>query len=399
MQCPGRYLTYFGGTVIVLTLLTVAFTVAVDPYYIMGSKAIAGWNWIKPVANDRAAAAKTYLLERARPRTLLLGNSRIEIGFDPDSPEWPTPFRPVFNAGLAGRDLSIAAKILEDSLAVPGLRNVVVGVDFFDFLQVDTEPAMPGPVDAGPDQERMRVGPDLTANPEQCRARWRDMFGATLSLDAVIGSVATVLAQFGTADTTLTPAGHNPLNEYRSYVKEHGFRDLFDQKQAMYEARFALSPHPDYAVPERQSGFRALREILVTAGHHDVTVTLIIYPYHAQLMDLLRKDGLWNSFEAWKRALVQVVADFAGTQRVRIVDFSGYNGFTTELVPEAGDVRHEVHWYWEAGHFRPALGNLMIRRLYGDVNDSNLFGRDLTLSTINSVIISMREEAATSLRK
>lgn len=96
---------------------------------------------MKPAAYHQAAA-KTYLLERARPITLLLGNSRIELGFDPQSEQWPETMRPVFNAGLDGRDLSIAVKILDGALEMPGLRHVLVGIDLPEFLRVDRPRAL-----------------------------------------------------------------------------------------------------------------------------------------------------------------------------------------------------------------------------------------------------------------
>lgn len=392
MQRPLHFLIILACTFGGLCLIAVALTIAVDPYYIVGSPLIHGWNRLKPVAYDNAAAAKTYLLERTQPRTLLLGNSRIEVGFDPESPQWPASMRPVFNAGLSGRDLSISAKMLEDALATPGLKHVLVGVDLLDFLQVDAGPAPSGPVHAGRDQERMRVLPDLSANPGKFLARAKDVLGATLTLNAVTGSFATILAQYKAAPTTMTLLGFNPLDEYRAYTRQHGFRDLFDQKQAQYVARFPRYPHPDFADPDRTSSFRSLREIVATALAHDLDLTLIVYPYHAWVMDLLRQNDIWSSSEAWKHALVRVVAELDPSHRVRIVDFSGYNSYTTERVPEPGDTRNEVHWYWEPGHFRPALGDRIICRLYG--GESNGFGRDLAPLTVSRVITSIREEAA-----
>jgi hypothetical protein len=391
MQRPGLYLVTLGCTFGVLCMVTVALTVAVDPYYIFGSPRWPGWNWLKPAAYNRVVAAKTYLLERVRPRTLLLGNSRIEVGFDPESPAWPAADRPVFNAGLSGRDLRISAKVLEDALAVPGLRHVLVGVDLFDFLKIDAAPAPPGPVDAGFEQDRMRVRPDLSPNPGRLLARVKDMFAATLTLDAVTDSFATLLAQHRAVAVTMTPHGFNPLDEYRAYAELHGIRDLFDQNQAEYAARFPRYPHPDYADPDRTPSFRSLREIITTARANDLDLTLMIYPYHAWVMDLLRQNGLWNSFEAWKRALVRVVAGLDPLQRVRIIDFSGYNQYTTEPVPAPGDIRSKVRWYWEPGHFRPALGERIIDRLYGGRDDG--FGHDLTPATIDRVIMSIREQA------
>jgi len=392
MHRPARYLAIFAGTFIACAGLTAALTVAVDPYYIFGTPRLAGWTLAKPAAANRGPAAKTYLLERTSPRTLLLGNSRIEAGLNPESAQWPDSMRPVFNAGLAGRGLDIAAKLLEDALAVPGLRGIVVGLDLLDFLQVDPGLAPPsGPVDAGPDQDRIRVRPDFTANPARALARVEDALAASVTLGAVTDSVATILAQREASPRTMTPLGFNPLDEYLPYVKLHGFRDLFDQKQAQYAERFPHYVHPDFAEPYRTGSVRSLREIIDIARGHDLDITLIIYPYHAWVMDLLRQNGLWGVFEAWKRALVRVVGALDPDGRVRIVDFSGYNLYTTTPVPRPGDTVTDVRWYWEPGHFRGALGDRIIARLYG--SESTGFGRDLSQATVDDVIAAIRQEA------
>ncbi|HEX3972239.1 MAG TPA: hypothetical protein VHX19_13000, partial [Stellaceae bacterium] len=80
---PLRYIAWMAGTVLALAAVTIALAIVADPYDLFGTQ--LGWNEIKPRVYQQAALAKTTLLERARPATLLIGNSRIEIGFDPDS--------------------------------------------------------------------------------------------------------------------------------------------------------------------------------------------------------------------------------------------------------------------------------------------------------------------------
>ena len=391
MQRSGRFLGVLACTFAALCAAVVALNIAVDPFYIFGSH-IGSWNRLKPAALEHGRPTKASLLGRARPRTLLLGNSRIEVGFDPASAEWPGEMRPVFNAGLAGYTLSTAAEFLDDALAAPGsgVEHVLVGVDLFDFLR--DEPGGPSmdPDNAAPGWDRVRAG--LAASWASL-ARFRDAWDATLTLDALVGSVSTISAQ-NTPSATMMPNGFNPMMDYNAYVRQHGFRDLFDQKRAQLDAGFSRYAHPDYAEPYRFSGFRSLRKIIATARAHDLELTLVIYPYHAWIMDLLRKHGIWDASEAWKRALVRVAAEAAASAKVRVVDFSGYNAVTQERVPAPGDLRAEVRWYWEPGHFRSALGDRMIARLYGGGDHG--FGKDLTPLSVDAVISSIRGEAALS---
>jgi hypothetical protein len=377
-----------GAVFFALCLITFGFGAIVDPYYIFDSPRIPGWTMAKPAAGNRAVAAKARLMESSQPRTLLLGNSRIEVGFNPDSPAWPAGLQPVFNAGLSGRDLPIAAKMFEDLLTMSEVRYLIVGLDVLDFIRPETTPESSGRVYAGSDQDRLHS--DMASDFRVAIARAQDVFEATLTIDATIDSVTTILTQGSDAPTT-SPRGFNPLNEYVAYVRSHGFRDLFEQKQRQYVARFAAYRPMTFADPSTSLNFRALREILTTARLHQVEVVLIIYPYHAWVMDLLRQTGLWTTLEEWKRAVVRVSSMTDQSGHTRIIDFSGYNAYTTEEVPSVDDTSSIMRWYWEPGHFRPALGDRIIGRLFGEANDG--FGRDLTPETIEPVIAVIRAEA------
>lgn len=156
-----------------------------------------------------------------------------------------------------------------------------------------------GPPDAGSDGDRLCSTADLSSRARRLRARATDILEATLTLDSITDSFTTILAQHRTDANTMTSLGLNPLDDHRAYVKLRGFRDLFDQKQANYAIGFPTNnPHPDYTNRYAARSFRALRHIIQTARAHDLEVTLIIYPYHAWFMDLVRKDGLWDGFDA-----------------------------------------------------------------------------------------------------
>ena len=84
---------------------------------------------------------------------------------------------------------------------------------------------------------------------------------------------------------------------------------------------------------------------------------------------------LWESFEDWKRHLVRQVAELQhGSVDIKIFDFSGYNEFTTEPVPYPGDIKSEMRWYWEPGHYKSALGERILERI---VHGQTHFGRVL----------------------
>jgi hypothetical protein len=162
--------------------------------------------------------------------------------------------------------------------------------------------------------------------------------------------------------------GFRPLADYSVIAGREGYGALFLQREQENARSYAKLPHSLYADRTSTSNaWRALDRILQLAQARDIEVHLVIYPYHAHLLEIFRAYGLWPLFEEWKRALVRKVgADRAAAGwSPALWDFSGYDQYTTERVPPLGDKSSQVHWYWEAGHFKRELGELVLARVFG----------------------------------
>lgn len=379
---PYRYLAWMGGTVIGLCCLAVALAVAVDPYRLYGTPTVAGWTALKPRIETHYFMSKLHQLERVRPNTLLLGNSRVEVGLDPRSGQWRASDRPVYNAALAGRGLRASLDMLRDAIAAHPPRTVVLGLDFMDFLQ-RPDPLPPPAPPVRVDERRLLVDGEGKPNPERPLQLWRDRLATTLTIDAILDSLATLFEQDPRYGGTITPLGFNPLHEYRAFSRQQGYDALFAQWNRVYVARYRERPAPDFAEPRRYASFRYLEEIMALCRSHAIRLLMFIHPYHADYLEMLREDALWPSFVAWKRALVKVTAAEMPAGWNDLFDFSGYNAFTTEPVPPPGDRRTAMRWYWEAGHYKSALGEVMLARM---LHGAPGFGLALNAATLARVL-------------
>lgn len=394
MRAPA-YLLTMAGTIAVLAVATIVFTIAVDPYRMFGTPTVRGLTELKPRAAEQMSIAKTYQLERIAPKTLLLGNSRTEIGLDPTSRQFPPEQRAVFNAAYAGRDVCTSLLMLRDAIAVRVPESIILAVEFQDILSVPS--ALPKPVaklSSQPDgAERRRLVDDSGhRNPKRALQVWKDRFAATLTIDALLDSVTTVLNQNPARSATMTPLGFNPLHEYRDFVARSGYHNLFSAKMSDYRKQYAAFAKPDFAHPSptmvrTDRCFLALTKLAV---EHHIPMTLYIHPYHAEFLDMLNNFGFWTSFEDWKRHLAAQVAGLQSDEtEIRVIDFSGYNEFTTEQVPAPGDTQSEMRWYWEPGHYKSALGEHILERI---VHGRTRFGRVLTSANIETVLAEIRQE-------
>lgn len=368
MLTPARYLTWCLIAFLGLTGAAVVLAVSVDPYYLFNARRIDGFNALKPRVYEQVEIAKTVQLERSKANTLILGNSRIEIGIDPLSKVFPGAAEPVFNGAIAGRTMFTALRVLQDAIAVHPPKTIIVGLDFPDYLraeQMTSSDPPPSSLD-----RRMLVDRSGAPNPDRVRQRSLDTLTATLTIGALVDSFDTILDQDPDYSVTMTPEGFNPLHEYRLEVKTLGEYLLFSQKDASYRAEYAGYRPAAFKDVETNREFRALTAILETAARSRIHVELIIYPYHVHYLELIHQSGLWETFRAWQRAVAALVTERRQSGLdVKLWDFSGYNEISEEKIPSPGDRRTQMRWYWEAGHFKSALGDKMLSNLYGRASD------------------------------
>lgn len=148
-----------------------------------------------------------------------------------------------------------------------------------------------------------------------------------------------------------------------------GCRALFAQRNKE-NARAYLRGGKDIYLPGSRNSpdFDTLRALLARCRQANMQLHLIIYPY-AHTLELFRAVGLWNAFEDRKRKVTQVADEEAvasgSAQSFPLRDFSGYSPATIEDVPAPGDLQSEMRWYWEAGHFKKELGDLVLDQVSG----------------------------------
>lgn len=349
--------------------LVAGINLLVDPYGVFRVLDRNGINRVKPSAGLHGPMVKAYQVLRARPRSLVLGNSRAEVGFDPESPAWPEAARPVFNLALPGTGTDATVHYLQHALAnsdqgrKPSL--VVWGVDFMDFLVDGGQPRYP--VALHPEDMRLLTLHDGSRNPMRWMRRSRDYAESLLTLRAFQDAIATVYLQRDRHAADLTAAGFNPMRDYASHAANEGYQALFRQRAVENIKAYLRRPKDLFHVDGSASAaLNDLRQVMRLCRREGIDLHLAIYPYHAQLLEIFRQTGHWPAFESWKRALVYVVEEEAVATRkppYPLWDFSAVNAWTGETIPAQGDRHTEMRWYWEAGHFKRELGDHMLRRM------------------------------------
>jgi hypothetical protein len=350
--------------------LVVSLVAIVDPYRLYGVLDQRGFNHVKPLPERYREEIKLVGARSTRAQALITGNSRAEIGFDPEYAA-RTVGASFYNLSLAGTDIATAQRQLH-YLRSHGQAPVavVLGVEFLDFLA-----RPPAPVHA--------PAAATAAHPVDGML-WR--LDVLFSLASLQDSILTLRIQAAQDPESMTTLGFNPLLEYRQFARNQGYHALFRQR-AMENAVSYVNKPRGLAFEQGAPGLATLRAVLDAAIEDNTQLDLVIYPYHAQILAMFEQAGLWPLFEQWKAALAQEVAAAnrqSGKPRLTLWDFSGYSPYHCEPIPPAGS-KAETRWYWEAGHFKQALGDLVLSRIYTPATvaaTSPLLGQVLTPSTL-----------------
>lgn len=374
----NRYSIVMLCVVAALLCVSIAFIWAVDPYAVHTRPRIEGFNALKPHAYSHAYAAKTALATQARAQLLMLGNSRIDAGIDSDSDVISQQMQPAFNLAIPGAGLDTSYRSLLTTDVVTGVRQIILGVDFLDFpvpVNKLTTAAPPAPHPAS----------------KGAYARLKLLSETTLSLDSLSDSLNTLRAQGNQYSPNMTASGHNSFAQYKQFVRSEGHWAIFHQRNVENARTYLRKPRQIAANGVLLSpSFHDLQHIIDWCAEHDVQLDLVIYPYHVHILELLDMAGLWPLFEQWKQLLVERVGRQGNTE-VKLWDFSGYHDVASEPVPAKGDTKTHMNWYWEAGHFKAALGDEILGVVLNGASKHSIGGQ-LTPNTIESTLQQTRKQ-------
>ncbi|WP_139179095.1 hypothetical protein [Janthinobacterium sp. YR213] len=362
----GRYLSILVLVLLSCACLICAFVYIVDPYNLYGAVRRDNFNAVKPGLQRYQSQIKHEHALRLQPRFIILGNSRAEIGFDPRAAAFGAMHGAGYNMGIPGTGMATAISQFAQ-LSQAGIKpgTVIVGLEFIDFLK---------PAIAPPARTEAPSG--------HVAGFWR--FDTLFSLASVKDAVKTPLIQHDRAAFTMAPSGLNPALDYGAQVVRDGYYKVFKHRAQKSAARFVKMSTTDFA----DGDFQSLHDFLLAMAATQADVKLVIYPYHAQMLTLFEGAGLWPLFDEWKR---QVVLEVAAVKKmnpsasITVTDFSGFGPYNCEPIPTQQQRHASTRWYWEAGHFKKALGDIVMQRIMTQKDsapDDGQFGMPLTGATL-----------------
>jgi hypothetical protein len=356
----------------------------VDPYLLFDVPRVAGFNARKSAAAKQERMMKAYDVVRYRPKSIILGSSRVDIGLDARHFAWPEELRPTYNLGLGGADLYMSYRYLQHVLSQRQVELVVVGLDFEYFLSSSRSGRPVGelPAAARGYESRLAVAEDGSPNRSLHRQYALDLL-RTLSLSGTRDSMATVFSTLTTRGADIV-AGSLEL-DYGTALKHSHFA---------YFARLDLLWARSFQDIARTAGISRsvlsrLERVIELCQSHRARVIVLINPVHADLLELYGMTGLWPLFEDWKRELTTVVRRHAAPGNpdgIILWDFSGYDRLSSQSIAAT----HPLQGYPDPAHYNRTVGDAIIDRIFGHGDEQ--FGVVLTPENLEAHLQTVREQ-------
>jgi hypothetical protein len=346
------YLGWLLVTLIVSVAFVASFNLWVDSYRLFSAFPETERTSRKVRPESNIAAIKLLNGIAARPDAVILGNSRADIGFRPDHRGfWPYQRR-VYNLAIPGAGIQRVRDDFRALLERHDVEFALLAVDFQDFV-----------LNSAPVEPPSRT-PAVVAEALLRKERLQALF----TLTGLADSLKTLRAAHDPYAATLRADGLNPLLDYVPIAARDGYPALFGQRLSETAVNFVRARKGIYPEGANDSAeFAALRDILGLARQHGVRMVVTTYPYHAQYYLLFEELGLWGEFERWKLAVQATVRSANASAQpgpaVALWDFAAFSEPATTRL-EDSDERGAGRWYWEAGHFKPSLGDRVLDEVF-----------------------------------
>ena len=377
-----KFLLIFFLSVSQILLLIGGFNWWIDPYDIYHPEKYKSNNivWM----SKQLRLAKAYRIKQLRPQGIVIGASTTQLGIDPDHSGWRENVYPRYNLALPGASLYESFRYFQHSHELNPSKQLLIGLDFeafniFKQLSDDFN------------ESYMIVSRD---------GKLQDNYLTTLT--ATLFSSSAIKA----SQKKMLYRGRGTHFSNGTEFNEEIDSKPGKQRSAMmwsttkYVSRL-LMPPPGHRFclddgTRANSSFQYLRQILKTAKESEADVRLFIQPTHVYLLEVLKALGMMEDYEKWQHRLIGLVEgvnkQYPKSLNFPLWDFSGYNSVTMDEVPPAEEPKRPMDWYYDVGHFKKSLGDMIQDRIFNYNDAGRVVPKDFGMQVNSKNIDSYQRE-------
>jgi hypothetical protein len=338
------------------------FNLTVDPYGIYNLVKIKGVNHVKPPWDNQERMVKILQIKKIRPKGIILGSSRTDLGLDPEQVALKFGARPVYNLSLPYISTEEIHKLLKYANSFNELNIAIIGLDFFAFNIFHPETV------SGDIHDLTKLAKD----------------GDT-KFSSLVKEFQNTLFSYTAIEKSLNTISYKGKQTRSPY----GQKIFIDERSARVLSRIALTQYNKYIwFPDKNrmyclynknnegKKFKQLGEVINFSIRKNIELKLFINPVHADLLEMIRFLNLWPIYENWKRGLVDLIATINKLNPkeapITLWDFGDYNSITTEKFPLPTDLVKTMKGYVDLAHYKKRVGDLMLDKFLAHPNNQKI---------------------------
>ncbi len=324
----------------------------IDPYGIYHHNI---FDFKKITQSEKMRFIKPLVVEEIQPKSIILGTSRAEHGFNPQHPYF---VKPSYNFALTSASMYEATTNLKFTIKQGSLEQVLLVLDYRMFNDKN--------------QKQLQ---EFESYFDGSKGRYHYLY----SLDTFKDTLHTI---FNTYKPFFMyhPEGHI-VHEYEIAKIRKTAWQLENMNR--YEKSYYKLLKPNYLYKDtKRSSFKDFDEFIHLCYQNSIKLEIIFGPSHIRQWEALAYYLGENTFAKWKRDVLFRVEKIAKEHYLPpypITDFSIYHPLTSEKMPHRGKI---MNYYYDASHYNQKLGTIVLDTLNNNAKYQR-FGIKITPENIN----------------
>ncbi len=332
--------------------LMILLNFMIDPYGIFGS---TYFDFPKLKQDSKARLVKSINVSIIKPKSIVLGSSRADLGYNPDHEYF---LKPSYNVSISGVSLFESKEFLLHVINQNNLKQVLLVADYFMFNNIFEQR------DA-----------NFKSYFDNSKSNYLRLINFKMFSDSLYTIFRNKKCKRG-----LYKQNGQKMGSWCLIVKKGGHaKAMWDNE---YEYYTDMSSQNQYMDTKRDS-FEDFKQILNICHEKNIKLDIIFGPSHIRMWESLDYYLGFDTWLQWKKSVVifnEKIAKLHGKKPFKIFDFSTYNEFTNEDVPK--DKMAKMKWHWESSHYKDVLGTKVLNVLQGKEKYEN-FGVELSVDNID----------------
>lgn len=326
---------------ITFCILFAGFNFSIDPYGVFGQE-----NRLSKTKNHIASdrMTKFYYIKREKPRTILIGTSRIGV-INPKYVEKYTKDK-VYNLSLDASSIEEQYEYIKFLVNKTNTKNIIWGIDFFSF---NPDSKLPFAF------SQKRLNEDLYIN---------DYRDSLFTMDALFASFLTLKDNIENKQNKVNfKTGQNLFLEHKQGFKAQGLTFIdkkIEEGLEGYKKTKELYGSKNFKYPVKiDKKFIYIKEIINLCKKKNINLKIYISPIYIKTLNLIYELNLFKTYKYFQSNLAEITSFWDFNQNLQIT-----------LNKEN---------FWDNSHVKEGVGNLIIDTIY----KSSIYGNFITYKNVS----------------